>query len=162
MPLMFQYRKLQYREVIDRDAFVGVDLSDVPLKYNHSDNFLVLARTRNRTMDLAVDNIGLGVRANLANVTAGRDLHALIKRGDIDKMSLAFTVAEETYDQTTHTRRILKFDKIYDVSVVDMPAYNGTSIDVADGMSARDYFSAQIDAEKMLAEHRQRLYLLTF
>lgn len=160
--VLFEYDGVQYREVIDRDAFVGVDLSDVPLKYNHSDNFLVLARTRNRTMDLAVDNIGLGVRANLANVTAGRDLHALIKRGDIDKMSLAFTVAEETYDQTTHTRRILKFDKIYDVSVVDMPAYNGTSIDVADGMSARDYFSAQIDAEKMLAEYRQRLYLLTF
>lgn len=160
--VLFEYDGIQYREVIDRDAFLGVDLSDVPFKYNHSDDFLVLARTKNRTMELTLDNTGLQVRANLANITAGQDLYKLIKRGDIDKMSFGFTVAEEKYDPTTHTRRIMKFKNIYDVSAVPQAAYNSTSLDIADGLSARDYFSAQIDAEKLMAEQRKRLYLLTF
>lgn len=155
---------IDYKEIIDKDAFVGTDLSDVPFKYNHSDNFLVLARTRNKTLTLTVDNMGLKISADLAPVQAGKDLYNLIKRGDIDKMSFAFMVAQDSYDTATHTRRILKFDKIYDVSAVDMPAYNGTSIDVAPGAasSARSYFSAQIESEKMATEKRKRLYLLTF
>lgn len=160
--VLFEYDGIQYREVIDKDAFMGVDLADVPFKYNHSNNFLVLARTRNRTMDLTVDSTGLHVRANLANITAGNDLFELIRRGDIDKMSFAFTVAEDTYDSVTHTRRILKFDRIYDVSAVDMPAYSGTSIDVADGMSARDYFTSQMGGEKLMGEQRKRLILMTY
>lgn len=158
--VMLEVDGIQYFEVIDKDAFVGTDLSDVPFKYNHSDDFLVLARTRNKTLNLTVDNKGLFIQANLAPVQAGQDLYNLIKRGDIDKMSFAFTVLQDSYDAQTRTRRILKFDKVFDVSAVDTPAYQGTSIDVA----ARSYFTAQREIEKKIAgeEMRKRLYLLTF
>jgi hypothetical protein len=93
-------------------------------------------------------------------------LYALIKRGDIDKTSFGFIVDEDAYDSLTHTRRILKFKTLCDVSAVDMPAYEGTSIDVADGsaVSARDYFSGRIEIEKLTKENekRKKLYLLTF
>jgi len=155
---------VQYMEVIDKDAFIGCDLSDVPFKYNHSDDFMVLARTRNKTLSLTLDTRGLFITANLANVTAGKDLYGLIQRGDIDKMSFGFTVGQDSYDAQTRTRRILKVRKVWDVSAVDTPAYNGTSIDVEDGdnISARSYFSAKDEMEKSLQEQRKRIYLMTF
>jgi hypothetical protein len=52
-------------------------------------------------------------------------------------MSFAFTVANDAYDSKTKTRTIFKFDKIYDVSIVDFPAYEQTSV------SARSYVLAQ-------------------
>lgn len=157
---------IDYFEVIDKDAFVGCDMSNVPFKYNHSDDFLVLARTRNKTLSLTVDNKGLFIRAALAPVQAGKDLYGLIQRGDIDKMSFGFTVAQDSYDSQTRTRRILKIDKVWDVSAVDTPAYDGTHIETDDGagISARDYFSAQVEMEQKIKnqEKRKRLILMTF
>src|SRR5690606_4203534 len=118
------------------------DLKDVPFKYNHSDSVMVMARTRNKTLELIPDDQGLLVRAKLANTTAGRDLHELIKRGDIDKMSFAFTVAKEAYDKKTRTRKIIRIKRIWDVSAVDTPAYPDTYL------SARNYFMAQAEAER--------------
>ena len=156
--VLFESDGIQYKEIIDRNALVDADLSDVPFKYNHSDEFLVLARTRNKTLELNVDNHGLFIRASLADVTAGNDLYKLIKRGDIDKMSFAFTVAEESYDPITRTRRILKIDKLFDVSAVTDPAYQKTSI------AARDYFTAQEELIRLkeLEEQRKKLILLTY
>ena len=146
---LFSYDGIDYKEIIDRNAFQGADLSDVVFKYNHSNDFLILARTTNNTLQLTVDDIGLKITANLADIQAGKDLYGLIKRQDINKMSFAFTVREESYDTKTHTRRILKFDKVFDVSAVDIPAYSDTTI------TARNYFKAQ-------NELKERLILLTY
>lgn len=64
-----------------------------------------------------------------------------ISGGYIDKMSFAFSVAEEDYDGNTHTRTIKKVKKLYDVSAVDIPAYNETSI------SARSFFEGEYEKE---------------
>lgn len=143
----------QYKEVVDRNALADADLSDVPFKYNHSDNLMVMARTRNKTLALNVDDTGLKIRAQLANTTTGKDMFELIKRGDVDKMSYAYTVSEDSYDRETHTRRILKIKKLYDVSAVDLPAYDQTSI------SARDYFKAQSEGEKQAQEEQRQVQM---
>lgn len=156
---------IKYFEVIDRNAFAGADLSDVCFRYNHSTDVFILARTRNRTLQLTVDDKGLKIDADLADIQAGRDLCELIKRGDIDKMSFGFYVAADgdVFDTQTHTRRILKFDSLIDVSAVPFPAYDGTSIS-NDNSGARDYFQAQADAEKLAAENilRKKLLLRTY
>lgn len=158
--LMYEIEGRKYYEVIARGALDGADLKDVPFKYNHSDNIMVMARTRNKTLELIPDEQGLLVRAKLANTTAGRDLYELIRRGDIDKMSFAFTVSEESYNKDTRTRTILKFKRIWDVSAVDTPAYSDTFI------AARSYFEAQAEAERQAAEAaeqlRKRLLLKTY
>ena len=41
-----------YTEVIAPTAFDDADMSDVVLRYNHNDNFMVLARTRNKSLNL--------------------------------------------------------------------------------------------------------------
>jgi HK97 family phage prohead protease len=134
-------------------------MKDVPFKYNHSDAVMVMARTRNKTLELMPDDQGLMIRATLADITAGRDLYALIKRGDIDKMSFAFTVTEQSYNKDTRTRTIIKLKRIWDVSAVDIPAYSDTSI------SARSFFEAEAEKERKVlesAELRKRLITRTY
>ncbi|WP_207545217.1 HK97 family phage prohead protease [Desulfoscipio geothermicus] len=152
--VMWEWDGVKYYEVIARGALDGADMKDVPFKYNHSDAVMVMARTRNKTLELMPDNEGLLIRAKLANTTAGRDLYELIKRGDIDKMSFAFTVLEHSYNKDTRTRTILKFKKIWDVSAVDTPAYQDTSI------SARSFFEAEAEREQKAAEAAQLRKLL--
>ena len=116
------------KEVIDRNAFNGCDMSDVCLKYNHEDNVLIMARTRNNSLQLLIDDKGLKVRAELIDTQNNKDLYKMIKAGLLDKMSFAFTVSEEDVDYETNTRKVLGIDKLYDVSVVDVPAYDNTEI----------------------------------
>lgn len=120
-----------FYESIDRKAFEGANMKDVPLKYNHSDAVPILARTRNKSLALTVDEKGLFIRAELLDTQDSIDMYKRIQAGLIDKMSFAFTVKDEDYrfvkDENPH-RKILRFDRIFDVSVVDMPAYDDTSI----------------------------------
>ena len=116
------------KEVIDRNAFNGCDMSDVCMKYNHEDNVLIMARTRNNSLQLIIDDKGLRVRAELLDTNNNKDLYKMIQAGLLDKMSFAFTVSSEDVDYETNTRRITGIDKLYDVSVVDVPAYDTTEI----------------------------------
>lgn len=118
-----------FYESIDRGAFEGANMRDVPLKYNHSDAVPILARTRNNSLVLTVDDKGLFIRAELLDTQDSVDMYKRIKAGLIDKMSFAFTVKDEDvrHGRTPH-RRITRFDRIFDVSVVDTPAYEDTSI----------------------------------
>src|SRR5690606_24592977 len=102
---MYEVEGNKYYEVIARGALEGAELRDVPFGCDHPDSVMVTARTGSRTLGLIPDGQGLLVRAKLANTAAGRDLYELIKRGDIDKMSFAFTVAEDSDDRDTRTRR---------------------------------------------------------
>ena len=120
-----------FYEIIDKKAFDGSNMKDVPLKYNHSDEVPILARTRNKSLTLSVDDKGLFMRAELLDTQDSKDMYKRIKAGLIDKMSFAFTVASEEFsgeDEQTPTRKITKIDRLFDVSVVDMPAYDDTSV----------------------------------
>lgn len=120
-----------FYERIAKGAFDGTNMKDVPLKYNHSDNVPILARTRNKSLELKVDDKGLFIHAELLDTQDNIDMYKRIKAGLIDKMSFAFTVKAEGDDWEKGKipkRTIKKFDRLFDVSVVDVPAYDGTSI----------------------------------
>lgn len=117
-----------YTEIINDRALDNCDMSDVPLKYNHEDSHLIMARTRNKSLELKKDEKGLFIRAELIDTQSNKDIYKSIKAGLIDKMSFAFTVREDEYDYDTDTRKILDIDKLYDVSVVDIPFYDSTSV----------------------------------
>ena len=121
-----------YTEVISDKAFDEADMSDVVLRYNHNDSFMVLARTRNHSLNLNVDEKGLYIDATLQDdITDHRNIFNAIKSGLIDKQSFAFVVDEDEYDYDTDTRTITKIGKVFDVSVVDQPFYNATDVSVA-------------------------------
>ncbi|WP_270511665.1 HK97 family phage prohead protease [Megamonas funiformis] len=151
----------KYMEVIDRNAFDGADMSDTVFKYNHGDIAMVLARASNNTLTMQTDDKGLRISADIIDTNNGTDVYKLIKRGDLNKMSFAFTVknerSESDRENKIYTRTITAFDKIYDVAVVDFPAYDGTSIQAR----SKEYF---VDLEKGLQEEKRRkkLYLMTY
>ena len=116
------------KEVIDRHAFDNADMSDIVMKYNHEDSILPMARTRGGSLTFTIDDHGLKIRAELPNTTQNRDIYILIENRVLSKMSFAFTVKKQEYDYDTDTRKIIEFDKIFDVSVVDVPAYETTEI----------------------------------
>ena len=150
---LFEVDGVKYYEVIDRHALDGCDLSDVIMNYNHGGK--VVARLRNKTLVLTITDRGLDMEADLSGTAAGRDLYEEIDGGYVDKMSFSFVVRAAEYDAATHTRRITKIRKLYDVSAVDIPAYEETSI------SARSFFEVEHSKEvKALEQAARRRRLL--
>jgi len=144
-----------YTEVIDSKAFDGADMSDVVLRYNHNDSFMVLARTRNKSLKLDVDDKGLMIDATLQDdITDHRNIYNAIKSGLIDKQSFAFTVEEDNYDYDTDTRTITKIGKLFDVSVVDQPFYNATDVSVARDLNNNDFLERRESIRKEVEEKK--------
>lgn len=146
--ILFEMDGIQYKEQIVQGAFDSADMSDVIFQYDHQGK--VMARTRNKTLQLQVDNNGLYVRARLDGTEEGRRLYEEIKGGYIDKMSFGFTVKEDSYDNDEHMRNIRKIKKLYDCSAVSMPAYDSTNI------SARNYFESQKEETKRQESEKRR------
>ena len=140
-------------EVIDKNALANTNIKDVPFKYNHNDTTLILARTRNGSLSLEVDEKGLKIRAELIDTTSNRDIYKCIEAGLLDKMSFAFTVKSQSWDKSGKLpkRTITAIDRLFDVSVVDLPAYDQTSIQA----SARSLEIA--DAELKALDNAERL-----
>jgi len=146
-----------FMEEIDRNALQDTLMKDVPMKYNHMDSFLIIARTKNKSLSLSVDNVGLKVHAELLDTQTNQDIYKMVRSGLLDKMSFAFTVDEQTWNKegTIPKRIITKIGRLYDVSVVDTPAYDSTSI------YARSLESMDLELKAMeLAEQTQRADLL--
>ena len=155
-----------YTEVIDEHALDETDMSDVVLRYNHNDSFMVLARTRNKSLNLNVDEKGLMIDAKLQDdITDHKNIYNAIKSGLIDKQSFAFSVEEDEYDYDTDTRTIKKIGKLYDVSVVDQPFYNSTDVSIARNeneeflakrQELREEHEKQLEEEKKQEELRRK------
>jgi len=148
--VLYQGKYYELREIIDSKAFDGADMSDVIFNFNHCGR--VYARTRNGSLALSVDGSGLHMIATLISDDNGHaELYRDIKSGLIDKMSFAFICAEDKYEYIERSegpnveiRTVLKIKRLLDVSAVDIPAYDATSI------SARSAFDAA--REKRIAE----------
>lgn len=139
---LFEYDGIAYKETVSRDALAGADMSDVIFLYNHEG--MVYARQSNGTLELTSDERGLHVRADLGSTEASRQMFESIRAGLVTQMSWAFTIADEDYDEETHTRSIKSVRKVYDVSAVSIPANPNT--DIAE--SARRSLDGVIKAEE--------------
>ena len=159
----------QFREVIQKGAFAqciqdmdGADDDDCRCTVNHDTN-QILGRTKNKTLTLSEDERGLKFRCQLnPDSQAHRDLHASVKRGDIDACSFAFGMKPEGQEWTddymdpeTNSRCTLRTIKsvasLFDVSVVTNPAYPQTQVDARSALEQRKirpvpYTKAEIDA----------------
>lgn len=122
-------------ERIERGAFDGVvEVSDVLALLNHDTSRGLLARSRGGagTLTLSIDDKGLRYEFEAPNTAIGDEVLEGIRRGDINGSSFAFEVAEDSwsYEGEVSKRTITKIAKIYDVSPVYYPAYQGTEVSV--------------------------------
>lgn len=132
-------------ESIDPHALDDADMRDTPLKYNHQDITPILARVRNGSLKLTIDDKGLFMRAELLDTQQNKDFYKMVQAGLLDKMSFAFDVRQEDRNDIAKpaTRHIRKIGRLYDVSIVDVPAYDATSLharskEIADARSKAD------------------------
>jgi HK97 family phage prohead protease len=118
-----------FEEMIAPGALDGRLADDVKLLVNHRD--LPLARTTSGTLKLSLDARGLKMSAELdrSDPDVARIVPKMI-RGDLSKMSFAFEVESETWDESGDLalRTINKVARLHDVAIVTDPAYQGTEI----------------------------------
>ncbi len=144
-------------EVIDPAALRATLMKDVPMKYNHLDSFLIIARTKNGSLKLEIDDIGLKYYSELIDTNSNEDIYKMVRCGLLDKASFAFTVKSQRWDRSGKVpkRTILEIERLYDVSIVDIPAYEGTS---AYGRSL-ELVETELEAME-LADQEQKAKLL--
>lgn len=132
-----------FEETIARSAISEDVLRDVAFFYNHDPNTKPLARTRTGKLSFSIENDGVHMDAEVNRERSdSNDLYLAIRDGDIDGMSFMFRVeADEWTDLDTDypKRRITKIGYVQEVSAVNYPAYEGTSINArADAALDRD------------------------
>ena len=152
------YRDGKYivMEQVDRHAFDEAYTEDTIFQYDHSG--MVYARTRNNTLKLETNDHGLKVTADLSSTEASRGVWDAIDKGLIDRMSFAFTVSGDSYEEEEQengdiivTRTIKKIGRLYDVSAVSFPANEQTSI------SARSHLDGEIKRLEAERLHSQKI-----
>lgn len=156
--VMGYYRK--FREQFKQGAFTeSLQKDDQRFLWSH-DTSKVLGRTKNTTLRLVEDSIGLRFELDLPKTTLGNDTYESIKRGDIDGVSFGFSILPggeeiEEPDDDLMLRTVTKA-KLFEVSAVAFPAYPDSEV------SARGYdpYKNYVE-EKQRSEKRKRLYLQT-
>ena len=137
---------LNFREMIAPGAFTRSLKSGDPvfLLVNHDTDQLPLASTQGGTLVLSEDEVGLRMEATLdpSNPRAA-ELASALTRGDVDKMSFAFTVAPEG-DTREGGLRTLTDLNLFEVSVVTWPAYDASSV----GMRSEDAADDDLELRK--------------
>ncbi len=130
---------------------------DVKCLFNHDPNQL-LARTKNGTLTLEENTVGLKFEAILNDTQAARDVMALISRGDVDQCSFAFSVAQDgdKWDEQKdglYLREIYEVDMLADVSPVTYPAYPQTNVNVRSSNEVLALHLENLRAQEAEVEH---------
>ncbi len=139
-------------EEIAPGAFPPLEEQDVRAFFNHDKNHVLARSKRGKgSLKLSIDSTGLRYEFEPPDTTAGRDVLALVKRGDLDGASFAFTVEKDTWTKRDgkRIRRILKIAKLHDISVVTEGAYSDATA------AARSKPAGGMDPE--VADWRARL-----
>ena len=118
-----------YRVKIARGALADVlDTNpDVHMVWDH-DTRWVMGRTRNSTLELREDPMGLHTWCRLAPVSYVDDLAVLMEGGYIDQMSFACDIGADTWTEKDGeiTRTIEEVSALYDVTVCAQGAFPQT------------------------------------
>lgn len=119
-----------YDEVIDAAAFDATLSRDPDVAFLLNHRGMTMARTKNGTLELSVDETGLHSRAFVNPERSDvRDLVTAIDDGDVDEMSFAFVIVRGQWSPDYTEYRILEVDLDRgDVSAVNYGANPHTSI----------------------------------
>ncbi len=149
----------KFREQFKKGAFAeSLQKDDQRFLWSH-DTSKVLGRTKNGTLRLEEDSIGLRFELDLPDTTLGNDTYKSINRGDVDGVSFGFRKESDDVEEPEDDLplRTVTKAKLLEVSAVAFPAYPDSEV------SARGYdpIKQHIESEKQL-ELRKRLLLKTY
>jgi uncharacterized protein len=121
-----------FQEKIMPGAFRNVVGGDCMALFNHNPD-KVLGRKEAGTLRMMESEGGLDFEVDPPDTSYARDLRVSMDRGDIDKCSFGFSVAEggdawARDERGMIVRSINTIAKMFDVSIVTYPAYDDTSV----------------------------------
>ena len=120
-----------FQEIIHPGAFrAAIGRDDISFLINHAGLPLARSRSGSGTLILAEDSHGLRIESALES--ADPDVARIVpkmRRGDLDKMSFAFRATRQEWIETGEIpiRNVYEV-MLFDVSIVNDPAYGGTVI----------------------------------
>lgn len=119
-------------EAIAAGAFDAVlKRGDDVVALRDHDPALLLGRTSAGTLRLDVDGDGLAFEVDLPDTTYARDVRELVARGDLAGASFGFVPGKDEVGTAPDGRQLrthTSIQRLIDVSVVALPAYEGTSV----------------------------------
>lgn len=122
----------RFKEKINKGAFkraIQNSNRDIDFLAEH-DSSIVLASTKNDTLQLREDDKGLYMEARVINTSAGRDWYEMISSGLITNMSFGFKSIEDEWRSVGENlfERTINNLELFEVSAVRNPAYAQSSI----------------------------------
>ena len=151
-----------FDETIKRKAFTeSIKEDDVRALFNHDANF-VLGRNTAGTLEMKEDKDGLAVTIDPPDTQLIRDMViAPIERGDVSQMSFAFRVLEDKWtfseDEKVRDKREIIKVKLFDVSPVTYPAYEGTDVALASRDKSLNHKREQNKTNRNCSTEKRRL-----
>lgn len=144
---------MKFREQVKRGAFLeSLNSDDQRFLWSH-DTSKVLGRTKNNTLRLKEDDVGLRFEIDLPNTTLGKDTYESISRGDVDGVSFGFISQDDDVDEPDDDmpmRTIIKA-KLMEVSAVAFPAYPDSEV------SARGFDPMKEHAEELKEQREEQV-----
>ncbi|WP_371069134.1 HK97 family phage prohead protease [Sediminibacillus sp. JSM 1682029] len=120
----------KFREQFKKGAFAdSLKNDDQRFLWSH-DVSKVLGRTKNETLRLNEDDIGLRFELDLPNTSLGNDTYESIQRGDVDGVSFGFRKEDDEIEEPEDDLplRTVKKAKLLEVSAVAFPAYPDSEV----------------------------------
>lgn len=149
----------RFKEQFKRGAFTDSLTQDDQLALWSHDYSQVLGRTKNGTLRLFEDEIGLRFELDLADTTLGDNTYKTIKRGDVDGVSFGFQMVKEEWDESNPDNivRSVTKAKLVEISPVAFPAYPDSQVSAR----SHDPYKQFVD-ERNQKDLRQKLILKTY
>lgn len=144
-------------ERFEPGCFDTTDMSDVIFQFDHMGR--VFARNTNGTLVVEPTEDGLFMAADLGKTPQARDIHGDIVAKMLTKMSWRFRCGDYYIERTEGSKDVTivhtRIAKIYDVSVVSIPANDNTEISARAWIDGEIAQAARREAE--LDERRRKL-----
>lgn len=150
----------RFKEQFRKGAFTDSLTQDDQLALWSHDTSQVLGRTKNGTLRLIEDEIGLRFELDLPNTTLGNDAYETIKRGDVDGVSFGFQMVKQEWDEADPDNivRSVTNAKLVEISPVAFPAYPDSQVSVRSDDPYKEYVEERnkLDKSSILTEQRAR------
>ncbi|MFP7447127.1 HK97 family phage prohead protease [Bacillus infantis] len=152
----------RFREQFKKGAFTeSLNKEDQRALWSH-DTSKVLGRTKNGTLRLYEDDIGLRFELDLPNTTLGNDAYETIKRGDVDGVSFGFSMRKQEWDESDPDNivRTISQADLFEISPVGFPAYPDSQVSAR----SEDPYKAYLEEKEQIQsnELRKQLILKTY
>lgn len=150
-----------FKESIAPGAFTRTlrENPDVRALLDHNTGSII-ARTKNGTLKLEEDSVGLKVTIDPVPTDDGKKAIEWVRSGLVDAMSFGFEVVSDSWGTRNGMQhRTLTDVNLFEVSLVAFPAYPATSIGVRSAQSAWE--THQKDLDRRLHKLNRRIRLLS-